>query len=918
MQRLTTVLASLVLIVLSVMHNLWAESTAQPEEIELDVRLQKLPDGTPAGPFLALKNGTLLCISHDKALLSRDEGATWEQHPLFTEGAFRVRPEYAMAQSRSGAIVLLFIDDLQKQWKWDNEKNASAVDAFLYVWSTRSLDGGVTWSPPAKVQDGYCGAIRDLIQTRDGTLVSPLQKFLPEQNRHATTPVYSTDDGLTWNSGGTLDIGGRGHHDGSIEATLVERRDGSLLMLLRTCDDYLYQSVSSDSGRTWGAMSPTTIDSSSSPAMIKRLASGQLMMAWNRLYPEGAATYPRRGGQHSVKEASWHREELSIAFSNDDAVTWSKPEVVARQAGKRVSYPFILEVKPGKVWLTTMQGGLRAELNESGFTGAVKSPEAISAPVRVGTPGANEAVAVRLPDDELRVYYVWRPEGTEIRSIGSKDHGRTWSEERTEFKLPGTAYYGVQVVVDQHGELQCMFHILGKGENGYNGRHYDIWHTRTSDGRSRWEDPKKIYDGYAGSLRGFIKTRTGRLILSVSVAVPERAKPVAGRPDYGWNDAVVFYSDDAGTTWTQGNDRLLVLQDDARGKTRYGAVEPHLIEHQDGRITMLIRTKNGFFWQSVSSDDGTTWPQPTVTSLISSDSPAASARLRDGRLVLLLNACQRWDDLRGYAIGGRHVLHAAISDDDGKTWRGFREILRDDQSAERGDRGTSYAAAVETGDGNVLVVSGQGEGKKHILLLSPDWIAEQSQTDDFRDGLAQWTTYEGAGAELTTLPDQAGKPVLAIRQTDPLKQAGAVWNFPAAVSGEVTMRFRLRGGDGAATLALTDHYCVVADTLAEANSIFSIDLRSLVGNAEWHDLTVSWKAGGECVIALNGLEVARPTPQRAAAHGVNYLRVKAAGAPTLEVARVSARASQARAEESQSSHQAGSAATGVAQVQVKQ
>lgn len=347
------------------------QPATKPAAPILENRLKPLPPETPAGPFVLLDDGAIVAVKDDSALISRDGGTNWERHALFAAGAYKVRPEYAIARKKDGAIVVVFIDDLVKQWKWDNEKNTSAVaEPILYVWSTRSTDGGKTWSSPVKVQDGYCGAVRDMIETRDGTLVVPLQKYLPEHSRHATTPFYSTDGGANWKSAGVLDIGGRGHHDGSIESTVVERRDGKLWMILRTCDDYLAQSFSSDSGKTWSEISPTTIDASSSPAIVKRLASGRLAMAWNRLYPEGKSEHPRRAGQHSAKAASWHREELSLAFSDDDGKTWTKPAVVARAPGARVSYPFLFEPRPGVVWLTTMQGGLRSRLNENEFLAA--------------------------------------------------------------------------------------------------------------------------------------------------------------------------------------------------------------------------------------------------------------------------------------------------------------------------------------------------------------------------------------------------------------------------------------------------------------------------------------------------------------------------------------------------------------------
>lgn len=62
-----------------------------------------------------------------------------------------------------------------------------------------------------------------------------------------------------------------------------------------------------------------------------------------------------------------HREELSVAFSDDDGATWSQPAVVAKQASTSLAYPYLFEVEPGRIWLTSMQGNVRVELHEADF-----------------------------------------------------------------------------------------------------------------------------------------------------------------------------------------------------------------------------------------------------------------------------------------------------------------------------------------------------------------------------------------------------------------------------------------------------------------------------------------------------------------------------------------------------------------------
>ena len=68
---------------------------------------------------------------------------------------------------------------------------------------------------------------------------------------HATLTCVSADEGKTWQRGNIIDLGGRGHHDGAIEATVAELSTGRLLMLIRTNLDRFWEAYSDD-GATGG------------------------------------------------------------------------------------------------------------------------------------------------------------------------------------------------------------------------------------------------------------------------------------------------------------------------------------------------------------------------------------------------------------------------------------------------------------------------------------------------------------------------------------------------------------------------------------------------------------------------------------------------------------------------------------------
>lgn len=326
----------------------------------LHPKAQLLPC-TQSSAMVLLKDGTLLSVKDNFALSSSDGGRTWSSTPLFGDTTAQARFEYALIPCSDGTLVLVYLDAATRSWGWDNETHAPQPDSRLEVHSVRSHDGGKTWSEPVRVSDGYCGAIINGIQTSSGRIVVPVQRLLYNPGRHAQVTYCSDDGGLTWQQSNVLDIGGHGHHDGVFEGCVLEKIDGRLWMLLRTNLDKFWQAHSEDGGLTWIEFEPTAIDASSAPAYVIRLHSGRLIMAWNRLYPEGLTDqqkqeWERAGGDCNVCQpiASWHRRELSIAFSNDDGNTWSTPTVLL--SGKKPSYPFIMEPEPGEIWVTTRFG----------------------------------------------------------------------------------------------------------------------------------------------------------------------------------------------------------------------------------------------------------------------------------------------------------------------------------------------------------------------------------------------------------------------------------------------------------------------------------------------------------------------------------------------------------------------------------
>lgn len=500
---------------------------------------------------------------------------------------------------------------------------------------------------------------------------------------------------------------------------------------------------------------------------------------------------------------------------------------------------------------------------------------AVWAPAIVREAPTNEPSLVARRDGTVELYTIAKPASDSVSVMRSRDGGLTWSEPEIAFPLPGRAYYAVVALEASDGAMHAVYHILGDGPGGYRGRLYEVYHTRREAGATAWAPPQKVVPGYVGSINGFIQLReSGRLVLAVARAVPEREQPPARGPDLGWNDTVVYLSDDQGKSWRQSPDALS-LELAAPNVTRYGAIEPALLELRDGRIWMLVRDRGGRLWQSFSTN-GERWPALQRTGFISSDSPADLLRLRDGRIVLLTNACQNWTDPRSYAMGGREVLHAAISADDGRTWRGFREILHETELMSGGDRGTSYASLVENAAGKIVVASGQGEGKRAILLLDPGWLEETGARNDLALGPVEWTQYGDEGLRVERLPD--GRAALALPQQS-TGRSGAGWNFPLASSGELELRIELPPEAREVRLSLNDHFTRIDDGHAAANAVYSLPLAPLPveASSRWRTVRLAWSQAdrsGTATVQLDG-QASQPLPaRRAAEFGVNYLRIE--------------------------------------------
>lgn len=547
---------------------------------------------------------------------------------------------------------------------------------------------------------------------------------------------------------------------------------------------------------------------------------------------------------------------------------------------------------------TTTTAGTTATTLQTGVTQTMRSTSSRKphAPLRLST-ADTRVVVIQLSDGTLMGCLTRVVDGTaEAAARYSKDNGRTWTDPQTLLRLTGDpgAWSLPEALAAHDGEVHLFFLNTGgdaipaAGEaerplvGELVGHRLDIWYARSHRNRTTWQQPRMIWKGYTGALNSVIQLTTGRIVLPFSYMTSRtwahRGEGLDALTFMGQFNCTAIYSDDAGMTWHSGSSLSVPVPDIV---SAYGAVEPVILQLKDGRVWMLIRTQLGRFYESFSPD-GATWSQPRPTAIISSDSPAGLVRLPDGRIVLLWNTCLRFP----YAYGGRHVLHAAISDDEGRTWRGYREVARDPKRGEppppRGDFGTAYPFPTATKDGMVIYYTGQGEARELLMLLDPDWLLETSQKADVASAQDEWSIFGTRGVEFVAHPDKPRAKVLRICKTDADWPASAVWNFPAGREGRLRLRIMARPGFAGALIGITDHFSVPFDLEDRFHNLFNLEIgpdgrmlgRPALAPPRWHELLLEWScAKRRCRVEVDG-KLIGTLPLLRETTGPCYLRLR--------------------------------------------
>ncbi len=209
---------------------------------------------------------------------------------------------------------------------------------------------------------------------------------------------------------------------------------------------------------------------------------------------------------------------------------------------------------------------------------------------------------------------------------------------------------------------------------------------RSYDGGMTWSEGIKLPDGFMGPVKNKpVLLSNGTLLCPSSTE------------NDGWQIQMELTAD-LGKTWTKAVP--------GRSERKWNAIQPTVLFHNEERLQILCRTREGCIAESWSADFGKTWSPLNTTSLPNPNSGIDGVTLIDTRQLLVYNPVTT---AQGGRSGPRTPLSVAISSN-GKNWN---ETLK--LETESGEY--SYPAVIQTRDGLVhITYTWNRKLIKHVIL----------------------------------------------------------------------------------------------------------------------------------------------------------------------------------------------------------
>lgn len=258
---------------------------------------------------------------------SGDDGKTWSGPRMVIDPPGDVRAyDPTLWHDPQGRLWLFWAQS--SHW-WDGRSGVWAMVC------ENSGDESPRWSEPRRLCNGIMMNKPTVLSNGDWLLPVSMWAMTPDkrtrpEHQHKLPDESGAQVVISRDQGKTFSFLGKTRAPENIfdEHMVVQRRDGSLWMLIRTKLG-IAESVSTDGGKTWTPGAPSKIPHVNSRFFIRRLASGKLLLV--RHNPPDMKT----------------RSHLTAFLSDDDGVTWSGGLLLDERKG--VSYPDGVQDKDGVI-----------------------------------------------------------------------------------------------------------------------------------------------------------------------------------------------------------------------------------------------------------------------------------------------------------------------------------------------------------------------------------------------------------------------------------------------------------------------------------------------------------------------------------------------------------------------------------------
>jgi len=173
----------------------------------------------------------------------------------------------------------------------------------------------------------------------------------------------------------------------------------------------------------------------------------------------------------------------------------------------------------------------------------------------------------------------------------------------------------------------------------------------------------------------------------------------------GFSFGIMAITDDGGLTW---NASQPIVGD--------GCIQPSVVRKKDGTLVAYLRDngpppKRAHI--SFSNDDGVSWTPARDTDIPNPGTSLENIRLRNGDLIMVYNDIER----------SRYSLVAAISDDEGVTWKWRRHL--DGRPDNQINSQYHYPSVIQSKDRAIHVTYSyfvpEGKSIKHVRF-NEDWV----------------------------------------------------------------------------------------------------------------------------------------------------------------------------------------------------